>query len=871
MDANIINIYDLPRPLSNIIIKHVGINQDWMVVKIIPFKIHVFCKETLKEIWKFPFDPIDICQDFLYDSINSYSTSEKSNVNMSFLVLTKDGSIWKIQSNVQRNKRTFDSHQSNENTSPMQSRQIRKNNVFDSNYSQKISHLSNNGYYNLFTTPPIFTAGSECLIFSKEGLCSLFPCNLFNDNGILLGKKDGEIGFLSLKDGIVSEYNLFVPIDNTEEVYLYALSSYDTDLLITGYSSGILSFHYFFKGNVESDIFTSLNESIQAIYTLHLKQDEETRLGSSLFRPKPKLSTVHNTLLIVGVFCPEPSSFLNRLVVTAGEGRIIVINFDRNMFSDVGSFDGILYALTVGGRLIRSQFSVTSDQTPKQMMSVEQLKEEIHKQTIIIKELTSKQVALDKLNAELNPAIIVRNEVIHELQRVHQKRETDQQLDENNLPLIVEYFPIIMPISMNGSVTQRIFLRIRLTSRIGIQWSKWWSLLVTMTHHKTIGSSNHENDKQESLCYSVSLLDMTSAWERDIEINLRFLQFPIMIKLALCFAPPTPIDHTNEIQYQPQATYFPLVNLQYDILDFINPCPQHILQRLQQERHFTMYPSLPDFITPFDGNFFATKGDLRKFIEKLMSKPNEEFRPYADFISSLNINSTFIKFFLRSGDISEVIDLEKGNNGYDGAWKRCLSVLLGENVETEKLQEIIKSVDYAVFTTSMSLEPVILNLKKVDLIECSNGVPVDSTPVEIRITCRTAEVLLLVEAALLSRLQDFCVDNPPTSSESSVSSSMKSNVTINNNKSVQPITSVDLTSQLNIIKEDYKNLINMLEDQPNEMNSTDNKEEATIEGNLGDWNKLEMVANRLENRIVDIFKIVRKELEKHWISGVVEM
>ena len=37
--------------------------------------------------------------------------------------------------------------------------------------------------------------------------------------------------------------------------------------------------------------------------------------------------------------------------------------------------------------------------------------------------------------------------------------------------------------------------------------------------------------------------------ERDIEINLRFLQFPIMIKLALCFAPPTPIDYTNDAQY----------------------------------------------------------------------------------------------------------------------------------------------------------------------------------------------------------------------------------------------------------------------------------------------------------------------------------
>jgi|SRR6266540_3755811 len=103
MDVKILDIYNLPRPLSNIIINHVGINQNWIVVKIIPFKIHVFHKETLKEIWKFPFDPIDICQDFLYNSIDSSSSTPAESI--SFLVLTKDGSIWRIQSNVQRNKR----------------------------------------------------------------------------------------------------------------------------------------------------------------------------------------------------------------------------------------------------------------------------------------------------------------------------------------------------------------------------------------------------------------------------------------------------------------------------------------------------------------------------------------------------------------------------------------------------------------------------------------------------------------------------------------------------------------------------------------------------------------------------------------------
>ncbi|GBC04364.1 hypothetical protein RclHR1_05640007 [Rhizophagus clarus] len=948
MDTKVLNIYNLPRPLINVIIKHIGINQDWIVVKIIPFKIHVFHKETLKEIWKFSFDPIDICQDFLYNS------STKSNVNMSFLVLTKDGSIWRIQSNVQRNKRNFDSHQNNKETLPTQLRQTRKINEVGSNYSlssqsvplatskfssQNIYQQNKNGYC-LFVPPPVFTVGCEHLIFSKEGLRSLFPCNLFNDEGILLRTKDSEIGFLSLVDGTLSENKSVNKSSNitliSKELAEATFRSihYDTDVLITGHSSGIVSFHYFCKGEVESDIVTSLKEPIQAIYTLYLNHEEHerTKFESTLFRHKPNLNNIHNALLLVGAkgtislsstifdsnsslnlcykeyYVPNPvhSSFVykNRLVVTAGEGRIIVINFDRNMFSDgklvslhtipiifpkgtirlchyitseQNTFDGILYALTVDGRLIRSQFSLTSDQTPKQMMSVEQLKYEIQKQTIIIKDLTSKQAILDKINEELNPAIVARNEVVQELQRVYKKFEAGQ-LDKNNSPLNVECFPITLPCSMNGNVMQRIFLRIRLTSRIGIEWSKWWSLLVTMTNNRSIFFSINEKTQQENLCYSVSLLDMTTTWERDIEINLRFLQFPIFIKLALCFAPPSPIDHTNGSQYKPQATYFPLANLQYDILDFIKPCSQHVLQRLQEERHFTVYSSLPDFITPFDSDFFATKNDLRKSIENLINKLNkgsEKVKPYSDFISSLNINSSFIKFLLRSGDIIEIIDLEENNHSSindDGSWERCLAMLLGENVETNELQEIIKSVDYAIFTTSISLEPVILNLRKLNPIECEIKIPINSIPVEIKITCRTPEALLLVEEALLSRLQDFCIEVPEDDSG-------KQNTKINNH-SEKPTISIDLTDQLNLIKEDYDKLAKMLDEKPNDvcskvnqkvMNMHEEKNETSLDNNFGDWNELETLAKRLEDRFVEIFKIVRKELENNWVNGVVEI
>ncbi|CAG8776258.1 11366_t:CDS:2, partial [Dentiscutata heterogama] len=90
--------------------------------------------------------------------------------------------------------------------------------------------------------------------------------------------------------------------------------------------------------------------------------------------------------------------------------------------------------------------------------------------------------------------------------------------------------------------------------------------------------------------------------------------------------------------------------------------------------------------------------------------------PITDFISSLNINTTIIKFFLRNSNNASTSTTNQNKilneTSIDDAWKRCLSVLLGENIEMSDLQEIIKTADHAIFITPLSLEPVILNLKK---------------------------------------------------------------------------------------------------------------------------------------------------------------
>jgi hypothetical protein len=96
----------------------------------------------------------------------------------------------------------------------------------------------------------------------------------------------------------------------------------------------------------------------------------------------------------------------------------------------------------------------------------------------------------------------------------------------------------------------------------------------------------------------------------------------------------------------------------------------------------------------------------------------------------------------------------------------------------------------------------------------------------------------------------------------------------------QLIISVDLTNRLNLIKEDYDILTKMLDEKPKNVNSKVNQEgtnmheeknETSFDNNFGDWNELEMLTKRLEDRFVEIFKIVRKELENNWVDRVVEI
>ncbi|RIB04182.1 hypothetical protein C2G38_703727 [Gigaspora rosea] len=224
--------------------------------------------------------------------------------------------------------------------------------------------------------------------------------------------------------------------------------------------------------------------------------------------------------------------------------------------------------------------------------------------------------------------------------------------------------------------------------------------------------------------------------------------------------------------------------------------------------------------------------------------------PITDFISSLNINTAIIKFFLRANSNVSTSTTSPNETNVDDAWKRCFSVLLGENIETSDLQEIIKTADHAIFITPLSLEPVILNLKKLDGCEISNFIPQDSIGVELKITTNSLEALLFVEEALLGRLDDFSVID----AISTTGSTNKMDV----DKIARPTMSQTIKEELINLKTVCDSLIRLHKQHENGENGIT-------------WDDLVEVAKKTEASIIEIVSFSRTEMNNMWLNGVVEL
>ncbi|CAG8630862.1 391_t:CDS:10 [Acaulospora morrowiae] len=943
MESKILSSYQLPRPTGKKILIKCVASRDWLAVKVLSNRIHVFFREILREIWNFSNDPVEILQDKLYKPLEK---ENQSSVN--FLVLTSDGSIWRIQSQAPKKRRNFEAELEESKDSP--SRQVRKidGSSGDSTTTQNVVHNRDYSteFHSRLLPPSIITVTEGHKVFHQKNTCAIRSCNLFNTHGIMMMCHDGEIGFLSLINQTPTNKIIFQPetlvrsdpqnpqvtcllcpydpkkIGNandpnfgsssriSSELAMIAFGSpnLQQEMLLTGYSNGLICYQSLVIHAPSPGVVTALKEPIQSIYTLSLKREsvDESRIVRT-----PITEKLHNAFLIVGTKCtialmavatktngdsdkksiaykeyyvsePIHSSFLfkNRLILAAGTGRIIVMNFDDIVFSgdklvslytipaylpmgivelcyhcdeDKSSNGGILYALSREGKLIRASFLMTNENKPKHLMNAAEMKNEIRIKLNRIAELSAQQDELEKINELLNGAIAARNMVIPELQRLYKRRDSAK---DKSPPLKVECYPVTTSTSLAGSVVHRAYLKIRLTSNLGINWSQYWSLIIRMVNLNMSDSrsTKNSNDPFSVMSYSVSLGDMTVIWERDVEINLRYLQFPILIKLGLCFSPPTPMNTSNDEHYQSKSSYFFLLNVQYDILDFIKPCSTNILHRLQKERHFTVYPTMPEFVPPLDGNFFATRNEFRKTLESIVSiygsNTIREEKPVSDFIESLNCGSAAIKFFLRASKNSDSKHTDAVDPSVDDAFDRCLTMLLGEAIEasstySSKLQEIVTKPDYAVFIAPLSLDPVIINLRRLDENCIEETVPLNSIPTELRIKCDSTETLLLVEEAILGRLEDF---------------SSKDEAEMDIDEPVYRFVNQEVMDKISRIKHNRNELrklhgIHMDSNNENPVN----------------WEDLLKISEHLENDVKEVVNTVKAGIDNTWLGGVVEL
>ncbi|CAG8505003.1 13074_t:CDS:10 [Ambispora gerdemannii] len=790
---------------SSTVIK--SVEEDGLAIRVHPDSLHVFYNNSLKEVWKFPAELVDFSLDTLYSpNVVNNNNSNMNNKQKYILVSTADGSVWRIQTPVQRNKRRFDTD-------------AKSNNLNDNH---------TNSSRTLFSPPIITNVRSEHQIYKKAsliffiypiGICKIHPIILADVSGLLICCLNGELVFISTINQLPNNQVLYrphKPINQEEKLtltisnnsYDYSLTLYllrpllargngnylnqdyqnfitldvfnellcsgdayhpmitdQTDILITGTSKGWVSYQPLVFDTPDPIPFASMDEPMNAIYTLHINHENTSASNSNVN------VIAHNAMILVGAqgtikllfvkendlnsqekvlfreyYVPGPvyssTLYMNRLTLAVKDGRTMYLDFSyhviidgklapinsksidipKNMldlcYSRNSNDNGRLFAISKDGKLIRNTLTIENEQVPQKnphfKLSTSEIRNALKKQIESISECSAKQRDLEIIQKELNSAIMTRNLDICEL-RLLRKNRAKNLNNKKNL-FVCDCHPMTISTSLTGSVVQRTYLKVKLLSRLAINWNQ--------------------------------------EWEKDVEVNLRRFQFPISISVGLNFDFSFSSSSESSADIKSKQIYFPIQNLCYDILDFIRPCPENIIKQIQQRRHFAIGNSIPRYNAPMDGNFFATRKEFVETFEALLdrlTKHNKlEDTPLSlkDLFMSLRLGTVFINFQIGSSNLENGKG-ERHVASPDDSFKLCLSMLLGENTPNDQLKEIIKSTEYAVFITPFSLEPVTFNLSKV------NDIRTDVIPVELKISCNSFQTLLQTEEAMLRRLLDF--------------------------------------------------------------------------------------------------------------------
>ncbi|CAJ0755990.1 18616_t:CDS:10 [Entrophospora sp. SA101] len=394
----------------------------------------------LKEIWKFPFDIIDVT--LVNSSSNhNHSNSNSKEVNkldwiITCIVLDDNGNFWRVESHIKREKseRTFDPLNNQSSTFTSDTTGL--------NPASKRIH------------PIEFYENDIIYKYTKSNIYYLIPYDISNVHGILTRCENGEMEFLSMSDDYkplnsnslncsISQGSILKgkkPTDSSISLInhdfaslIFGLENLQEEIFLTGYSDGLITFQTL---NSVPEALTTLIESIQTIYSICLKF-ESTPESSILFFTRKNLDDIHNswgTITLITIYSASKqdstitsiaykeyhvpntahSSFLykNRLIMSVDKGQIISLNFDQVIYKNeqfitlnpdfidfpngcvriccLNEFDdgGILGGIFQDGRFIFGKFTFTNSN---------QLKRQIRKQLNSIAKCSSRQNEYEKL------------------------------------------------------------------------------------------------------------------------------------------------------------------------------------------------------------------------------------------------------------------------------------------------------------------------------------------------------------------------------------------------------------------------------------------------------------------------------------------
>ncbi|CAG8523461.1 9245_t:CDS:2 [Ambispora leptoticha] len=403
---------------NSILIKSLG--EDWLAIGVHPDSLHVFYNDSLKEVWKFSAELVDVSLDTLY----SPNVMNLKNNQKYVLVSTVDGSLWRIQTPAQRNKRSFGTDEN----------------------SNKLNNHINSSSRTLFSPPIVTNVRDEHRIYKKASF------HLPDVVGLLICCQNGELLFTSTIDKSPSnqDYPKFITLNIFKELLCSGgayppMNTDQTDILITGTSKGWVSYQPLVLDTPEPIPFTSMNEPINAIYTLHINHENASN-GNLI---------AHNAMILVGTqgtirlsfvkendsnslekvlvreyYVPDPvyssNLYMDRLILIVKDGRAMYLDFSHHVIVDgklapinSKSIDlpknilglccstnsngsGKLFAITKDGRLIRNNLTVENEQNPHFKLSTLDIRNELRKQIESISKCSAEQRELEIVQNVLN-------------------------------------------------------------------------------------------------------------------------------------------------------------------------------------------------------------------------------------------------------------------------------------------------------------------------------------------------------------------------------------------------------------------------------------------------------------------------------------